>query len=323
MLVQVVLFYAVNAILKTRSEAWTTGEATATVFGLDRFTTLLGPLLREAPLLLDIGHWVWFALLLFAPLLVVTTGRRRAVLVGAFAAMHLGMLLTLFLGVFPVVCLVALLPFLGSGVWDALGRTRVTRRFRPRLDGALDRLSGALPAWSPARPLAGGETPQRVGHAVAAVGLVGVVLFNAFALGFVPAPPPVDDAVSSERTDPRWSMFAPHPTGTDRWFVAPASRNAGGRVDALDGAAVEWEPPDHVANTYSSARTRKYMSNLRYDDRLQRSFADYLCDRWNRTRDTTLRTVSVYAVETTALGDSKGSWERRRLVSVVCTTARA
>lgn len=319
LLIQIVLVYATNAVLKTRGEQWMTGQATASVLSLDRFAILLGPLLREAPILLDIAHWVWVALLLVSPLLVLTTGRNRAVLVCGFAAMHLGMLLTLYIGIFPVVSLVALIPFLPSDIWNALSQTRVARLF-PRRSRVIDVVASTLPTWSPARSVFHAETPRQISQSVAAVGLVGIVLFNAFALGFVPVPSPADDTVSSERTDPRWTMFAPHPTNIDRWFVAPGNLSSGGRIDAFSQTDIEWTPPDHIASTYSSARMRKYMSDLRYDERLQEPFARYLCDRWNRTHETALLSVTLYAVETTDPAGEDRSWERTELTHISCAT---
>lgn len=319
-LIQVVLVYATNAILKTRGEQWMAGEATASVLGLDRFSILLGPLLREVPILLVIAHWVWVALLLISPLLVLTTGRNRAVLVGAFAAMHLGMLLTLYVGIFPVVSLVALIPFLHSNIWNALIRMRVACGLSSRLSRIIDVLASTLPTWSPARSVFQGESPRQISQSVAAVGLLGIILFNAFALGFVPVPSPADDTVSSERTDPRWTMFAPHPTNIDRWFVAPGNLSSGERIDAFSQKDIEWTPPDHIASTYSSARMRKYMSNLRYDESLQDLFARYLCDRWNRAHDTGLLSLTLYAAETTDPAGEDRSWERIKLTHLSCVT---
>lgn len=322
-LIQVVLVYATNAILKTRSEEWLSGDATATVLGLDRFTILLGPLLREVPFVLDLFHWVWLTLLLISPLLVVTTGQIRAVLVGAFATMHLGMLLTLYLGIFPLVTLVALIPFLQSDVWNALSRIQIARGLSSRLDGTIGVAARLLPTWSPTRPIVRGETPRRIGQSVIAVGLVGVILFNAFAIGVVPIPAPATDTISAEQTEPRWTMFASNPTETDRWFVAPGNLSTGDRIDAFNQGDVEWHRPDHIASTYSSSRMRDYMANLRYDERLQQSFATYLCERWNRTHDVALLSVSVYAVETTNAPSEDGPAERIELVNTSCTTSQS
>lgn len=322
LLVQVVLVYATNAILKTRSEQWLSGDATATVLSLDRFTIFLGPLLREVPLVLDVAHWVWLTLLLASPLLVVATGRNRAVLVGAFAAIHTGMLLTLYLGIFPVVCLVALIPFLPAEVWNALSRTRPARGLSPRLNDTIGVVAGKLPRWSPARSAFRGDTPRQIGRSVAAVGLAGIILFNAFALGFVPTPPPADGRLSGDQVEPRWTMFASDPTETDRWFVAPGDLSSGDRVDAFNQQDIEWHRPDHIARTYSSSRMRDFMTNLRYDERLQQSFARYLCDRWNRTHETDLRSVSVYAVEMTdPTGDR--STERIELIDTSCPSLQS
>lgn len=316
-LAQVVLVYGVNAILKHRSGVWLTGEAVELIFGLDRFTVVLGNVVRDMPAVLWLANWVWLGALLSSPLLLFLTGRRRIALVGVFAAMHSGMLLTMHLGVFPLVSLVALLPFLPAAVWDRLDRVR-----RPRAVGSalLDRLDRALPVW-PQRPAISplGRWGGRAAQATAAAALVGLLLFNAVGLGLVQAPPPADGALSGSRSDLRWVMFA-NPPDEDRWYVAPGTLESGERVDAFDHGAIRWERPDDVTRTYSSARMRKYMSHLRYDEGLQSSFPAYLCERWNRTHANGLVNVSLYAVETPSHHWGAEARRRTELVSASCAS---
>lgn len=315
-LAQVVLVYGVNAVLKHRSGVWLTGGAVESVFGLDRFTVLLGNVVRDLPAALWLANWIWLGALLSSPLLLFLTGRRRTALVGAFGAMHLGMLLTMHLGIFPLVSMVALVPFLPGAVWDRLGRVR-----RPRAvwSAILDRLDRVLPVLAPNSATSSlGQWGSRAAQATAAAVLVGLVLFNAIGLGFVQAPPPADDALSESRSDLRWVMFA-NPSDTDRWYVAPGTLESGERVDAFDHGEIRWQRPDDVTRTYSSARMRKYMSNLRYDEGLQSSFPAYLCERWNRTHGDGLVDVSLYAVETPSHEWGTEARRRTELVSASCT----
>ncbi|WP_238392182.1 HTTM domain-containing protein [Halorussus amylolyticus] len=131
LLLQVVVVYAVNAAFKLRGDRWIQGDAVRYVFSLDQFTVLFGDFVAQFPALLVAFDWVWLAMLACSPLLVVLTGRRRIAFASLFAAMHLGMALTMNLGLFPFIALVGLIPFLPARVWDAVGPFwNVTVRFR-------------------------------------------------------------------------------------------------------------------------------------------------------------------------------------------------
>ncbi len=97
LLVQPVLVYGTNAVLKLRGTAWPSGRAIRLVFELDCYTLPTGELLAE------------------------TVGPALSV---CFAAGHLGMLATMRLGLFPLVSVAALLPYVHTGLWDRLAATR-------------------------------------------------------------------------------------------------------------------------------------------------------------------------------------------------------
>ncbi|MFC4551589.1 HTTM domain-containing protein, partial [Halorussus sp. GCM10023401] len=134
LLFQVVIIYAVNAAFKLRvGRSWESGEAIRYVFSLDRLTVLLGDYLAQYPTLLGFADRVWLGLLVTSVLLVVLTGRARAAFASLFVGMHLGMALTMRLGIFPLVSAAALLAFLPPSVWDA-----VERRASPRVRRLVD-----------------------------------------------------------------------------------------------------------------------------------------------------------------------------------------
>ena len=320
-LIQILVLYGVNALLKFRGDLWLSGDAVAVILGLDRFTALLSPLLRELPLVLEIANWAWLGLLAASPLLVLSTGRTRIALVGAFATMHSGMLVTMDLGIFPLVSLLALIPFLPSPVWDSIERSRVVNHLRtavsPRLTRLSERLSdGERGSSDPS----GGQWRERVARAIAAIALTSIVLFNAIALGFVPVPPPADDTLSGEYTDSRWTMFAPHPPTTDRWYVATGRLASGDRVELFRRAGVRRTRPNRIGSTFPAARFWKYLSHLRQDRALRPPFAAYLCDRRNGDRTGELVAVSVYTVETSGHAPKDDTRERTELVDASCET---
>lgn len=314
-LTQVLLVYGVNAALKLRSDRWTAGEAVAVVLGLDRYTSALGAYLHDLPVILRAASWAWVGLLLASPLLVLLTGWLRASLAGAFAGTHLGMLLTMDLGIFPLVSVVALVPFLPGVVWDRGAHTRPSRRLRAVTARLSARLAGVLPAGPVDRSLPPGRR-GRLARATAGSVLAGLVVFNAIALGFVPVPPPADDVLSGRPSDSRWALFAPHPPETALWYVAPGERASGERVDAFRRPELRWERPGNVAGAYSSVRMRKYLGDVRGNERLRAPFVEYLCDRWNRDRAGELVEVSVYVVERPA--PARADATRTELASGSC-----
>ncbi|WP_336037428.1 HTTM domain-containing protein [Halobacterium yunchengense] len=317
LLVQVVVVYATNAVLKLRGDRWLAGDATERVLHLDMFTVLLGDALAEYPALLSALDRVWLAMLVGSVLLVALTGWLRAAFAAAFAAAHAGMLATMQLGVFPLVSVAALVPFLPPAVWDRLPGWRRTpgvrrlpvERWARRVDGALPLL--ALPR--PPRALV--RWKRRVLPPLLGVLLVGLVAWNAATVGLVgvPAAAPVD-----ESPEPRWDMFAPTPADTDYWVVAPGRLAPGERVDAFHGGPVRWAEPPDVAASYPSSSWRKYVANLRGGDpALAAGFAEYLCTRPGAPEG--LRSVEVYVVEEAVVLDGEGETERVRLAARNCS----
>jgi hypothetical protein len=133
------------------------------------------------------------------------------------------------LGVFPLVSVAALVPFVQADVWD-----RLPLSFR----GAGRRLDAALPNTGWRSPRVFGRL-RPLTSAVPAAFVLAVVVTNAVALGFVPAPAGTPDRIE----DPTWGMFAPFPPQDDGWHVAPVWLDSGDRIDAIRQALLRWDRP--------------------------------------------------------------------------------
>ena len=309
LLVQPVVVYVVNAAIKLRGDPWTDGTAVRLVFGMESLTVAFGQELAGYPGLLGVVATAWVVLLCCAPLLLLTTGRARTAVTVTYAVAHLGMALTLGLGLFPLISVAVLLPFLPSGVWDGIERRGRPVVSRLRAAGTAMRIGGkrrgpasASVTDGPSSRVTRGASrriargAREVGRIVAAALLVGVLVWNAAALGHVAVPETVD--VTPEET--RWDMFAPSPPTEDVWYVAPATLGSGETVDAIRGGDVRWTRPDGHLTSYPSARWRKYLEGVRWsdDERLRRRFASALCARWNAAHDgpERMEDVTVYAI---------------------------
>lgn len=295
--VQVLAVYLVNAVLKLRGETWHAGTALRYVFGVDALTVGLGDLLAGQATLLTIGAYAWLSLLVASPLLVVTAGRVRASLVGAFLLGHLFMLATLRLGVFPLVSMTALLPFLPPAIWDRV-EARVAS-FRERFDARVGAPPMSAPrVWVPAALRRLGEPSART---AATLLLAFVLVWNAASLGLVALPGTGASSVDPEQR--RWDMYAPVPVQTDVWYVTIGRTADGARVDAYAGTASIDRPAD-VDATYPGHRWYLYLQHLRgpHTGPMRDRFADYLCERWDRTHGSELRSIEVsYVVQSVRL----------------------
>lgn len=296
LLLQVVLVYAMNAQSKLGSEQWFAGDAVETVLSLEQFATGLAPVLLEVPAILAVLTALWLVLLFSSWLLLVTTGRVRGVLAAAFFGVHLGMLLTMDLAIFPLVSMAGLLPFLPTRVWDRV-ELFFNRRSIPRPDVRTllgnetsrgDRTETSNEATGVA--IGGAWLRRYAGPSIRATCVVLLVLSNAVAVGLVPAP----EGTPEQLTDSSWVMFARPPT-TEVWTVADGRLESGQRIDALRELTPGLDRPPDVGG-YPAARWRKHLSRYRDNPALTPALAEYLCRQWTGADRGRLETVSIERV---------------------------
>ena len=328
---QVVVMYVVNGYHKTTSELWRSGEAAVLVLGIDEITFLFGDTLRRVPELLQLSGLVWVGMLCLAWLLLVFRGRARYLFVAAFAVAHLSMALTVRIGAFSYVCLAGRVVFVQGSGWDDLGR--IGRWTRARLDGRAlplhpptarfetvrDRFASIAQrfprptATAPSRTLAAvrRRLPDPLApHALVVVAVAGVVGVLVAAGGLSAAGVLDDDTPRSEvesgtaalvefQTD--WSIFAPVPRTTDRYYVFPARAADGTLVDAYSDRALSYERPhDELQRQHATYRERFYMVSL-FDDgevseRLAGRLAEHTCATYRTEAGATLTRIEMYRV---------------------------
>ncbi|WP_424016050.1 HTTM domain-containing protein [Halorubrum xinjiangense] len=314
-LVQVLVMYLTNAVHKYESDLWMGGEAVAYIMQADQFTYLLGNYLAEFTGLLRVFTLLWVALLFASPLLLLLTGIPRAALASLFVGMHLGMAVTIRVGLFPIV-VIGFIPFLQTPVWDALERAAdrlnwatPLARWRARFESlARTALSAGASLPRPAaserleglrdRDFAAGLARGRVlfSTILPYVFLVLILLSSAASVGYAEVPEPADDALDAAEMDQSWQMFAPDPIRTTRWYVAVGTLEDGTERDVLRDAAVTFDRPARAETAYPTSRWRKYLKNVYgADNENHRSYlANYLCGNWNRTHETAVENVTVY-----------------------------
>ncbi len=292
-LLQVVLIYSMNAYFKLQTGHWVNGEAIQYTFNIDRFSTPVGGWLAHLPQALIVAGWVWLILLMVSVLLIVTTGRLRVLLVALFLSVHLGMFLTMRLGVFPLISMAALLPFLPPAFWDnvtkRIAATASYRLFQHRFPAKDTRKERAPLAVSWSRWASWSRTP------FVSVFLVLLFVWSGFSMGVVALPGGLQDDLKGHERG--WAMFA-NPSRSDVWYVAPATLDNGETVDALHGDETPWDEPTHTDRLYPDIRWRKYLAEFHRADEgdLPEHFAAYLCHRWDSKNDVKIESLTIYRV---------------------------
>jgi len=304
-MVQVVLVYAINAVHKLRSEEWLDGSAVPTIMHLEHFTVYLGPYLADVEPLLRLVTFVWLGLVVASPLLLVLTGWPRVVLASAFAGMHLGMAATMSIGIFPFVSVAGLLVFYHAPVWDRLQRAATaigaTARFGSLLD-RLDRLDPLPPLRIRPRDRLPDDVPApgpTVASFVLLMMIPSVIISGAASVDEASVPDTSATLLDHTEMDQSWQMFAPNPADTSRWYVGVGNLSDGTQVDPYLGGTPSFDRPPNPATTVRTARWRKAIVYTQYHSLTNTPdyLGNYLCERWNRTHDTTLETVSIYAMQ--------------------------
>lgn len=288
LLVQVVLIYFTNVAFKLRTDVWLRGDAMRYVFELDQFTFGLAAIVSRYPPLLELLAWGWFALIVSSVLLVVLTGRARTIFASMFVAGHVGMLLTMDLGIFPLVSIAGLLPFFSPSVWDW-----VEERLRP-VRSRLGRWVSTVDRWlrTPDWPNSSFSLPRwtrTIRSAVLAFLIAAILLQNVVAVGLVDQPSAVPDAVS----DRSWNMFG-NPPQSEGWYVGHGTFDSGRQVSSRVFSTRLDRHPD-AGTRYPAARWRKYQSKLAAsdDERLYAYLATDICRRWTAAAGHPLQAVTL------------------------------
>ena len=337
---QMVVMYVVNGYHKTTSALWRSGEAAVLILGIDEVTHLFGDALRAVPELLQLGGVVWLTMLCAAWLLLVLRGRPRHLLVAAFAVAHVAMALTVRVGAFSFVGLAGLLLFCQSSAWDDAGRlgsrvrrsverrtggrtrSRLTsmrsRRGLPDADAARSRLAaaaGRIPRPVSAEPSrrfneVRSRLPAPLASHAGAVVLVAIVATALVVAGGLSAVGVLDEETPGDEIETAasglvafqsdWSIFAPNPRTTDRYYVFPARTERGELIDAHADRSLSFDrPKDRLQRQHATYRERFYTSSLRGDDGalVAEHLGASLCETYRTAEGESITHIEFYVVE--------------------------
>ena len=295
--VQLALLYWCTALLKTGPEWTQTGTALYYALSLDQLLLPVGRLLYPHPELLralTLGTWYTELLLPFALFIPVGVRWWRLLVIGVLFGFHLGISLTLYVGLFYLVNMVSVLGLLPPLVLDWLAP-----RVRPHAARAR-RWHARLPAWQAPWQLRIERTrPLPPGHGQLWRGVREAVVFS---LLFYVCWWNLDDVAGTPgrwmsastrwvgylfRVDQHWGMFAPSVFKDDGWYVLEGTTTTGRVVDLnRGGAPVSYAKPAAVVDLFKNDRWRKYSENYLFVEKawMRPYYCNYLLRIWAENR---------------------------------------
>jgi len=300
-LIQPVVVFTSNAILKHRGENWYAGEALEIALLNDAMRIGLGNVIVESPALMTVLNYGWVTLLAGSSVfLLLTVGRLRTLAALAYISAFMGMLSAMAVGLFPLVLTAAILPFLTAPFWDWLA-ARVpagwtdwfpdSDQFGPPLERRLlDSVRGR------GRMLFV-DFPRSLLTIVGFLAVIWILVFSASAVTGYDVPDQIDYNHLDQQD---WGLYAPDPSTAYTWYVAEAELDDGTTVDAVDGGAVDFDRPPDGSTAYKTFRHRKFMRlvwNSGQDHTspiIAESYGEWACRQANQRYDGRADRVTVY-----------------------------
>ncbi len=253
---------------------WQEGSAVTLALGLSEFATSTGLWLREQDLSAGLTRMVMLTEAC-APFFLLCPGGWRWLALVPLGGLQVGIILTLAIGPFNPIALIALLAFLPPQFWNRLvglqnALQRVFDRLRARQASFLAAPSPPAPAW------------WNVLGGLLLVLVVGCNLLS-WGKGRAAVPEWLDMVRIWTGLHQEWSMFSPEPPRRDVWLVVGLETDKG-TLDPRTGGELRLGPPDPLLPRLLDARQRKCLSSLTNPgmDGYQRLYLQAVMRDWNR-----------------------------------------
>lgn len=292
-ILQVALVYFCTALLKDSPEWHTEGTALYYALSLDQILMPLGKIIYPYPELLRVltlSTWYVELLLPFLLLIPFYTSFFRMIVVGVLVGFHIGISLTLFVGLFYLINIASVAGLLPKPAMDWLDR-RVLRSFRRPQLGHFRHVFKHLK--SPVSVQVQWRRPVFPKHlfSPARNAFVAVALFYCIWWNLSGTKLPLYKIPDSSRwfgyllrLDQHWGMFSPTVFKDDGWYVLEGYTQSGTRIDLnQQGKEVSYTKPASVVSLFKNDRWRKYSENYLFihNAYIRPYYCNYLVRRWN------------------------------------------
>ena len=254
--IQLICVYVFSGWLKSGA-SWQDGTAVYFVMQLDMHTTILGKSLQSFPSLMEsltfltvfIEKWGFLLLLLGG---LHTYFRYLAIVV--FIALHMGFLLTLSLGIFPLVGILCWVIFLPSHFWEKGVGKRLTAIVASKPSSLKDRIDKEAYAWA----VAAGKIVRGTFILFSLFLMLG---WNALSMGKEFLPSQMDLYVMHLGLNQNWNLFSPDPIKNDGWYIVE-KKWAGERKDLWNKRELSFDKPMSINASFRNQHWRKYWNQI-------------------------------------------------------------
>lgn len=301
--------YFFSAMLKTSPE-WTTD-----------FTALYYALSLDQ-ILMPFGKWIYpfegllkaltaatyytEMLLPFVLFIPFFTGWFRLLFFCVFSMLHIGIALSLNVGLFPLISTIAMLGLLPGFFMNKVD-LKLKKLFQDiiKLKIFTKRSINFFPKEKP------------IIAAIAIFFILYTFSWNIRTTGFPLSEFKIKWVGHLLRVDQYWSMFAPSVFKDDGWFILEGTTEDGDKLDLrLQGQAISFDKPAYVAGTYKNDRWRKYAENILFifNSHYRPYYCEYILKKWNTDNpENKINHLEVIYMKTPSLPDYKedGPFEER------------
>ncbi len=330
---QIFLVYFCTALLKNSPEWNSEGTALYYALSLDQILMPVGRLIYPYPELLKfLTLFTWYTELLLPFLLLIPFYNHvwRLVVVGVLFGFHIGISLTLFVGLFYLINIASISGLLPRQAMD-WAEKHLLASFRRPLTGQFRQVfrnfrSPVQLSWQLKmnKPLLTKKYAGRTQQAFVAFALFYCIWWNlSGATDKVPAMPDSTTWLGNLlRIDQRWGMFAPAVFKDDGWYVLEGHTATGQRIDLnRQGKEADYAKPASVVSMFKNDRWRKYSENYLFVHYafLRPYYCNYLVRRWNEANpDRPVQELQVVYMKEYTLPDYQPVTPQRE---VLCTCA--
>ena len=335
--VQLALVYWCTALLKNSPEWRQEGTALYYAFSLDQVLMPGGRLLYPYPALLRVLTLGTFYTELLLPFVLFIPWRVwwwRLLFVGVLWGFHVGISLTLFVGLFFLISMASVLGLLPAQAMAWLEQRLLPRALQlgQRVALRFQHLSARVAAWQPGIRL-------RLETSVELPGGLRQLLWSAregLVLGLLAYVCwwNLDSIVRPEwtmreplrwlgflvRIDQHWGMFAPSVFKDDGWYILDGTTTTGQHFDLNRGSVpVTYAKPASVVSLFRNDRWRKYSENYLFvsNEYMRPYYCNYLLRIWQEQHpQKPLRRLEVVYMKEVSLPDYRVAGPTRE---VLCT----
>ena len=289
--------YFFSALLKSAPDWHGDGTAFYYALSLEQLRLPAGDFIYQFPASLKVFTWLAYYIELLVPFLILWPSKKGYLRLTAFLlllVLHLGIGLTLYVGLFYLINLVATLGLLPAGIMD-----RIERIFRRKTVSITTGTTNQTPYvhW--------------INTSICSSVIFLCLIVNLSTLQWFPYElrPELSYPVNILRLNQYWGMFSPGVLRKDGWFVYHGMDTIGRQWDMRKNENyVDYTKPLHIVQMYKNDRWRKLAENMQNDHYtfLRPLYGKYILRKWNKEHpEKKLAVLNLYFMEKENLPDYK------------------